>query len=196
MSKELSAEHNDTLKELLNISMGQAADKLARLLNLHVTLTVPAIKLVDKSELDKIEEMEEAYHFTRQSFYGGMSGELVTLLSKKGGRVIAAEMNQLDAQQAEDMPSILVDDCLLDISNILSGASLKGLCQQIELNLKIQPPTIFKPSEQQHRLSEWKTPILMEVDFIIEVAEFQTKTIILFADNGLDQVLVQLDELL
>ncbi|MBF9002746.1 MULTISPECIES: chemotaxis protein CheX [Vibrio] len=193
MMLELNADYQDTLKELLNISMGQAADKLARLLDLHVTLTVPDIKIASKEELDKLQQCESEYHFTRQSFYGGMSGELVTLLSKNGCKQIAADMTH-DESEAED--NVFVDDCLLDISNILSGASLKGLCQQIELNIKIQPPSLFKPSVQTHRFTDWNTSILMEVSFIVEAAQFETKTIIFFANNGLDQVLVQLDDLL
>ncbi|MCA2014573.1 chemotaxis protein CheC [Vibrio tritonius] len=193
MMVELNADYQDTLKELLNISMGQAADKLARLLDLHVTLTVPDIKIASKEELDKLEHLESEYYFTRQSFYGGMSGELVTLLSKKGGKQIASDMTH---DKIDEINNVFIDDCLLDISNILSGASLKGLCQQIELNIKIQPPVLFRPSLQTRPLSEWKTSILMEVAFIIEAAEFDTKTIIFFANNGLDQVLVQLDDLL
>ena len=62
MMVELNADYQDTLKELLNISMGQAADKLARLLDLHVTLTVPDIKIASKEELDKLEHLESEYY--------------------------------------------------------------------------------------------------------------------------------------
>lgn len=191
MNITLNSDHQDTLKEFLNISMGQAADKLARLLNLHVTLTIPSIRLANEAELEKLSLVEAQYYYTRQSFYGGMTGELITLLSKKGGHTVA---KGLQYQDKNELAQEEIFDSLLEISNILSGASLKGVCQQLELNCRVQPPTIFKPSNQPMAIEQWRVFIVMEVAFLIESAEFETKTVICLASEGIDKVIEQLNE--
>ncbi|EIE1178687.1 chemotaxis protein CheC, partial [Vibrio cholerae] len=91
---------------------------------------------------------------------------------------------------------VSIEESILDISNILSGASLKGLCQQIELKTKIQPPVIFDPTHQPLPILQWRLSLIMEINFLVEKASFSAKTIICFADKELDKVFAHLDELL
>ncbi|CSI85082.1 chemotaxis protein CheC [Vibrio cholerae] len=51
MSIVLSADHKDALQEFMNISMGRAASKLATLLNLHVTISVPNIRVATEEDM-------------------------------------------------------------------------------------------------------------------------------------------------
>ncbi|WP_104403086.1 chemotaxis protein CheC [Vibrio penaeicida] len=192
MNSEFTPDHKDALQELMNISMGRAASKLATLIDLHVTLSIPNIRVANDDDLLEIEKLESTHYFTRQSFFGGIDGELITLLSKEGCHKVVLSLNE----ETESASVDLIADSILDVSNILSGASLKGLSQQMELTTKIHSPVIFEPSKQPLPLSDWHLALIMEISFIVEEASFEAKTVVCFADNDLENVIEQLDELM
>ncbi len=192
MNVQLTPDHKDALQELMNISMGRAASKLATLIDLHVTLSIPNIRVANQEDLFDIEELEVTHYFTCQSFFGGIDGELITILSKEGCHKVAVSLNE----DMEHVSPHLVADAILDVSNILSGASLKGLSQQMDLTTKIHSPVIFVPSKQPLPLSDWHLALIMEISFLVEEASFEAKTVVCFADNDLENVLEQLDELI
>jgi chemotaxis protein CheC len=193
MTTVLSADHKDALQEFMNISMGRAANKLATLLSLHVTISVPNIRVATVDDLERLQSHQSDFYYTRQSFFGGMDGELITLMSRQGCQQVVDDLNQA---KGEGVDAISIEESILDISNILSGASLKGLCQQIELKTKIQSPVLFDPELQPLPIVEWKLSLIMEISFSIETASFAAKTVICFADKELERVLVRLDELM
>ncbi|EJN6826850.1 chemotaxis protein CheC [Vibrio cidicii] len=191
MNHAFTPDHEDSLKEFLNISMGKAANKLANLLNLHVTLTVPNISIASHEELNNILKQNQEYYYTQQSFFGQMQGEVLTLLSRKGGKELAKNMWRLEGD--DTLSDNLLADCLLEVSNILSGASIQGLCNQIELKARVQPPVILEPDDFTLPKDKWQHTIILQVSFLIESFEFETKTVICFADSGFSQVIEKLD---
>ncbi|AIS58411.1 MULTISPECIES: chemotaxis protein CheC [Vibrio] len=192
MNPTLSADHEDSLKELLNISMGQAACKLATLLNHPVTLTIPSIDIASPGQLMEMFGDVKANYYTRQPFFGQMSGEVITQLTKQGGHTIASDLLALDDDQVIDSQTL--HDSLLEVSNILSGASLRGLCEQIELDTRTQPPVMYSPARQPIPSNKWQQAIILHVSFLIESASFETKTIICFAEDGFNVIVNRLDE--
>ena len=46
MSVEISEDQRDCYQEITNVAMGQAADRLARLLNVYVILPIPKINII------------------------------------------------------------------------------------------------------------------------------------------------------
>ncbi len=192
MNQILSADHEDSLKELLNISMGQAACKLAMLSNHPVTLTVPSVDLASPERLMEMFGDLDEYYFTRQPFFGQMAGEVITQLTKQGGRTFAGELLALNDEDAMDSQTF--KDCLLEISNILSGASLRGLCEQIQLATRTQPPVMYSPARQPIPKNKWKQALVLHVSFLVESVSFETKTIICFSEDGFNVVVKRLDE--
>lgn len=192
MNHTLSADHEDLLKELLNISMGQAACKLATLLKHPVTLTIPSIDIASPGQLMEMFGDVKKNYYTRQPFFGQMSGEVITQLTKQGGKTIASDLLALEEGQVIDSQAL--NDSLLEVSNILSGASLRGLCEQIELNTRTQPPVMYSPERQPIPSNKWQQAIILHVSFLIESASFETKTIICFAEDGFNSIVNRLDE--
>lgn len=192
MSVQLSSDHQDALQELMNISMGRAAGKLAMLLESHVTLSIPSIWRVSDAELLSLVQNEERCRFTRQSFYGDIDGEVITQLSKKGCDYIVGAMHGKSNVNSAG----LIEESLLDISNILSGASLQGFTKQLDLVTQISPPMLFKPSLQALPIKQWRLALWIEIVFLVDQAEFEARTVVCLADNGLEQMLSHLDQLL
>lgn len=192
MSILLSADHQDVLQELMNISMGRAASKLAVLLGLHVTLTIPSIRKATEDDLLGFASSEDDSYFTRQSFHGDIDGEVLTLLSKKGCDEIVGILQGTK----DNVSDSLIQESLLDISNILSGASLQGFTKQLDLTTQISPPMLFMPSQQVLPVSQWHLALLIEIAFRIEHAKFEAKTVVCLDEHGLEQMLSHLDQLL
>ena len=87
MNNALGDEQRDALQELMNISMGQAANSLARLIEAKITLSIPKISSVTPSEFVAMLSSEGMWH-TRQSFLGSVKGEVVSLQSRLGCEAI------------------------------------------------------------------------------------------------------------
>ena len=65
----LDEEQRDALQELLNISMGQAANSLAQLIETKIDISIPKISAVTPTQLySLLFETEDAF-YTRQSFF-------------------------------------------------------------------------------------------------------------------------------
>lgn len=186
----LTVEHKDLLKELLNISMGRAASKLAIILEKHVTLTIPVVEIASPDKLMDLFGNTDEYYYTRQPFFGDISGEVITRLNRKGCDEIAKSLIGFLSSDK------VIDEFTLDVSNILSGASLRGLCNQININSNTQPPVLYCPENQPLPNKKWKQCIVLHVSFFIEINSFETKTIICFSEDGVELILKRLQEIL
>ena len=51
MTTLINEEQRDCYQEITNVAMGQAADRLARLLNVYVILPIPKVNMISASEL-------------------------------------------------------------------------------------------------------------------------------------------------
>ena len=80
----LNADQQDALQELLNISMGQAANSLAHLIETKIGISIPKIASVTPEQLFSIIGDESGAHYTRQSFLGDVQGEVMSVIDGYG----------------------------------------------------------------------------------------------------------------
>ena len=83
----LNEEQRDALQELMNVAMGQGADRLARLTETFVTLSVPRIHAVDVTNTSLLNQLTIASQpaiITRQSFLGRLRGEVMVCFGDNG----------------------------------------------------------------------------------------------------------------
>ncbi|SBW81814.1 hypothetical protein PVE_R1G3932 [Pseudomonas veronii 1YdBTEX2] len=83
----LTEDQRDALQELMNIAMGQAAERLARLTNTMVTLSVPFIHpLIREQDNLLIPDhlRRSSMIVTRQSFLGELRGEVFVCFGSMG----------------------------------------------------------------------------------------------------------------
>ncbi|WP_462154536.1 chemotaxis protein CheX [Pseudoalteromonas piscicida] len=189
MNMPLSEEQRDGLQELMNISMGQAANSLARLIETKISLSIPEITSVSPNQLNEICNTAHVYR-TRQSFLGEIKGEVINLLSPQGLQEIAELMDYDSPLDDSDL-----NEVLLDLSNILAGACLNGFSSQLELNTSLTMPTIYK-HQLSDDIAEWKTTLVMKIAFIIESIAFDSKVIICLDENSIKTVIQKLNAML
>lgn len=190
MTMLLNELQRDALQELMNISMGQAANALALLIDAKITLSIPKIVVVSASQFHDIFQSEQ-YWFTRQSFMGQVKGEVLTLLAKAGTNTIGDLL---------DYP-VPLDDCsqeelLLELANILAAACLSGFSAQLDLTTKLSMPTMFNASLRQTEPYRWINTLLLEVEFQLEATPFDSRIVICLEGQSVEILLGRLNQLL
>jgi chemotaxis protein CheY-P-specific phosphatase CheC len=201
----LSEDQRDCLQEIVNVAMGQAGDSLARFLEVFINLSVPRIKLVESKALsDTLEEMvgsTDAVSAVRQGFYSaengqGIRGEAIVVFSQTSfeelAELLAYEQEINDAAEKE---------LLLDITNILNGACLTGIAEQIETELSFSAPSILG-----HRVGlkelipekeyAWAKALLVEINYTLENRSFKCSLLLLMPGDAIEVVKSALDSLL
>ncbi len=190
MSLLLSELQRDALQELMNISMGQAANALARLIEAKITLSIPKIIMVSAAEFQQM-FLTEQYWFTRQSFLGGVKGEVLTLLARAGTETIGGLMDYalpLDERSKKEL--------LLELANILAGACLNGFSTQLALHTKLSMPTMFSAELRQADSFRWSSTLLLEVEFQLEGTAFDSRIVICLEGQSVEVLVQKLNELL
>ncbi len=187
----LDEEQRDALQELLNISMGQAANSLAQLIETKIDISIPKISAVTPTQLYSLLFETEGAFYTRQSFLGDVHGEVMSVLSQAGLSEVATLMDYDEPLSKEDIQEIILELC-----NILAGACLAGLSDQLELTTNLNMPTLFLPDKANFDELQWQHSLVMEVQFIIAISSFSMRVVFCLDNESLARMKDTLDELL
>nr|WP_231732025.1 response regulator [Rheinheimera sp. EpRS3] len=189
VTAELGAEMRDVLQELTNVAIGQAGNLLARLLNVFVKLPIPNVNLIEVSELHMAlasVEQESSTSAVCQGFIGGgVSGEALLILNDSSFKDIARLMNYHGAL------TVKVElELLMDIANILIGAVLKGLAEQIDMSFSQGHPVVLgqhAPVSELIRANakRWRKTLAIEVSYGIENYNISCDLLLLFTEDSL-----------
>jgi chemotaxis protein CheC len=176
MNGFLDSDQKDALQEISNIAMGSAASGLATVLESFVRLSIPRISIIETSRLTA--RLGETFpdhpevSAVRQAFYGHMEGEVVVLFGEAG----CNELADLLGHSRETTESVK-EELLLDVSNILIGACMNGMAQQLGFSLSFSPPAILCRAVAVDRVFAGHTPVceqalLIQIDFSLEARSF------------------------
>lgn len=188
-SVELTADMRDILQELTNVAMGQAGDLLARLLNVFVKLPIPNVNLIEVSELHMAlasVEQEASTSAVCQGFIGGgVSGEALLLLTDSSFKDIARLMNYHG-----ELTVKIELELLMDIANILIGAVLKGLAEQIDMSFSQGHPVVLGQHVAVSDLiksnaKRWRKTLAIELSYGIENYDISCDLLLLFTEDSL-----------
>lgn len=179
----------DTYQEVANVAMGQAADLLARLLDVFVVLPIPKVNELEYSELQMLltdTARDENVSVICQGFIGfGIAGEALLLFNDSSVDDIA-QLMRYDSKSGETFELEL----LMDISSILIGACLNGIAQQLDIQFSQGHPIVLGQhvnvkdllkSEQQ----PWNKTLAIEINYAIEGRNINCDLLLLFTEDSL-----------
>ena len=89
-----------------------------------------------------------------------------------------------------------IQEIILELCNILAGACLAGLSDQLELTTNLNMPTLFLPDKANFDELQWQHSLVMEVQFIIAISSFSMRVVFCLDDESLARMKDTLDELL
>jgi len=175
---DLTEEQKEVLQELVNIGMGLAGDSLARILKTFVELSIPRISLIHVDSLNKeISNLvgdKALVTAVRQAFFSYWRGEAIIVYDQNGCNELASLMGY-----SEDLDKNAEVELLLDVGNVIVGACLNGIAEQLGVDVNFSPPsvvatnipvdTLFDPKKMN-----WKHTLLIEVNFGLENMRFKS----------------------
>lgn len=183
---------HDHLQEMANVAMGQAADLLARLLDVFIQLPVPKVSMVARSELSMALEAagsQDTYSAVCQGFTGsGLAGEALLMFSDSSFEDMAKLLNY----ESDDGPSMEVE-VLMDMSSIMFGAFLKGLGEQMDIHLGLGHPTVLGQHQHiahlvEHHSRKPEQLLAIEINYAAEGYAIDCDLMILFTEDSLPKL--------
>ncbi len=195
----LTEDQRDALQELTNIAMGQAGSSLAMLLDEFVDLSIPRIRVVELTSLppalaELIGRTAEV-SAVRQSFQGYLRGEAIVIFGEPGSRALA-DLLGYDAHLGEGTATEL----LLDVANVLTGACLGGMMEQIRAitedtaaELSFSMPSVMARQVSPQQLIDptrvsWSHSLLLEVNFTLKSRNFVAHLVMLMPEAGIARI--------
>ena len=202
----ITEDQRDCLQEVVNVAMGQAGDSLARFLEVFINLSVPRIRLVHQKDLNaELETMVGGADIpvsgVSQGFYQldtgtGIRGEAIVVFTDSSFKELA-DLLAYD----QDLTDEAEKELLLDITNILNGACLNGVGEQMEAELGFSPPTIMGQHVGVSDLMKldnpsWDHALLVEISYTLEDRSFSCSMFLLMPGDSIQVVKSELDRLL
>lgn len=185
----LSNDLRDVFQELSNVAMGQAGDLLARLLNVFVKLPIPNVNVIEVSELHmaiaSVEQKENTSAVCQGFIGGGVAGEALLILNDSSF-VDIARLMQYDGELTTKVELEL----LMDIANILIGAVLKGLAEQIDMTFSQGHPVVLGQHAPVSELIKanarrWRRTLGIEISYGIENYNISCDLLLLFTEDSI-----------
>ncbi|WP_413698484.1 response regulator [Psychromonas sp. KJ10-10] len=180
----------DALQEVSNIAMGRAGDLLARLLDVFVLLPIPNVNTLETSELhmaiSSIANNDNASAVSQGFISSGISGEALIIFHDSSFKDMAKLLkynNEVDDQ--------IEIEVMNDISNILIGAFLNGLSQQLDIHFSQGQPNVLGqhcPISEliSSRQTHWQKTLAIEVNYAIENYDIKCDLLLLFTEDSID----------
>lgn len=157
---------DDCLREVANIAMGQAADKLARLFNAFIHLPIPQVATLTSGELGMaLAGLSGSHQLTvSQGFVArGLLGEAILSIDADSIENFRQLIQHQNANNLAD-----TNGPILDAATILTGAFVNGLGKLLDLTFSKSQPVILT-LENQSAQTRNAANCLMENTLAIEI---------------------------
>lgn len=177
-------------QEIANVAMGRAADLLAKLLNSFVVMPIPVVNMIEVSELRMaIQQVDDndTVSGVCQGFIGaGIAGEALLIFNESSYEDIAGLI-----QYVGEIDEAVQVELLMDIANILIGACLKGVAEQLDINFSQGHPIVLGRHVKVDDLltrnaSRWSKTLTIEMGFKIEDKNINCDLLLLFTEDSIE----------
>lgn len=190
----------DALKELINIGVGKAASMLNELINAHIVLQVPLLKIFSLYDLDKefgdmVNQPLSAVHLKFKGSFSGTSSlvfppesaiKLLELLT--GSEEIGEDFDNLKTGTLMEVGNILLNGVMGSLSNILG--------KSIEYTIPAYIEGDIHNLLDSSNINGDMTVLLVRTRFHVETHDIMGDIILLFEVVAFNNLLKTLDQIL
>jgi chemotaxis protein CheY-P-specific phosphatase CheC len=189
---EIKTDLRDVYREIANVAMGRAADFLARLLGAFVIMPIPNVNTLEVGELRMaLDHIDDGGNVSAvcQGFIGsGIAGEALLIFNESSFKDMA-ELLKFEGKIDESVEMEL----LMDISNVLIGACLKGIVDQLDITLSQGHPMILGRHVKVGELlranaMRWKQTFTIEMGYQIENHHITCDLLLLFTEDSMNDM--------
>ncbi|MDO3385696.1 histidine kinase [Gilvimarinus sp. SDUM040013] len=198
----LNEDQRDCLQEIANVAMGQSADRLARLLDVFVVLSIPNVSILNPNDivmtlqsLQSLDEGQDKLTGVCQGFIGdGIAGEALLIFNGTDYRDLAQLLKYDDTKENRS-------EILMDTTNVLGGACLHSLAQQLDTHFSLGPPTLLGehydiPELLKKREISWNSALVVEINYTIEDHRVNCDLLLVISENCINGLVQKLNYLL
>ncbi len=188
----LTEQQRDALQEIANLAMGQAATRLACLLDTFIELSVPRVRVVRVEEaaqtLREMTGIDERVTAVRQGFRSDITGEALVICRSSGVGNLCALVNDPYIQLAYE--SVSQTELMFEIANVLTGACVSSIMNQLDRTPIFSAPGLLGKEIAledvfQADVLAWKIALLLEVNFALEDQTFRAHLVMLMAEDSI-----------
>lgn len=197
---ELDADQRDCLQEISNVAMGQAADHLARLLNEFVILSIPHVEIFSSSDitmaLQGLQGSRSVSGVCQGFLGGGLAGEAMLIFNDSSFTALATLFNY-----EEDIDAQAEHELLMDTTNVLTGACLKGIAEQLDIEFSYGPPVLLGQHLCIDELLEntqnnWKQTLVIEINYRVENFDVNCDLLLILTEESVHRLMKKIDYLI
>ena len=137
----LTGEHLDTLTELLNVGVGRAADVLNQMIEAHVTLSVPSVRVVEPGDLvdQFFVDPKERLSSVCMEFAGGFAGATSMVFTMPCAVNLVEALTGERAEGSNEMDSMRMAT-LIEVGNILINGVMGSIANILDTHIEYQVP--------------------------------------------------------
>jgi len=199
----LTEDQRDALQEVANLAMGQAATRLARLLDSFIELSVPRVRVVAVSEaaqaLREMTGIEDLVSAVRQGFRSDIKGEALVICRSDSVDDLCALVSDPYSRSAYE--SVSQKELMFDVANVLTGACVSCILDQLGRTPVFSAPGLLGDAMTldevfQPGVLQWEVALLVEVNFTLEDQSFRAHLVMLMAEESIRHMNDALDALL
>jgi chemotaxis protein CheC len=199
----LNEDQRDALQEVANLAMGQAATRLAQLLDAFIELSVPRVQVVKVAAaaqaLREMTGIQESVSAVRQSFRSDIKGEALVICRSGSIEQLCALVNDPYPRSAYE--KISQQELIFDVANVLTGACVSCILDQLGRTPVFSPPGLLGEAMSlddvfQPGVLAWEVALLVEVNFALEDQSFRAHLVMLMAEESIRHMNHALDALL
>lgn len=194
----LTSSQMDTIKEIINIGVGKAANLLNSLISSHIDLKVPELKVITIKELitEVQQDHGEVLSAVSLPFSGGFSGIAKLIFpTESAGTLVSVFIDEEDGNNDLDTLKI---GTLSEIGNIVLNSLLGTISNFLNINLNYTPPNYLE-SEISDLLYSAKTSITeaclyARTNFLIRTLEISGDFVLIFELGSLNKLIEMIDQ--
>lgn len=182
----------DVYRELVNVAMGRAGESLAKLLNQFIDLPIPNVNLIESNEIQmavaEINANDSVSAVSKGFISSGISGEALVIFSDANVDNMVKLLNY-----EQDSSEQLQVEALMDISNIIIGACLKALAEQLQVSFNHTSPIILGRHCGMHdligkNLSRWDKVMAIEIAYAIKDKDISFDLLLLLPGKAMEHI--------
>ncbi|WP_032095663.1 MULTISPECIES: response regulator [unclassified Alteromonas] len=187
----------DAYREMVNVAMGRAGEDLAKLLGEFIDLPIPNVNLIESNELSMavadINRSDRVSAVSKGFVSEGISGEALVIFNDTKSQNIVELLKYAPSASSENLEL----EALMDVSNILIGACLNGLSEQLAVAFSHTHPVLLGQHQGLSTLlsdnvHQWGKVMAVEIGYAIKAKDISFDLLLLFPGDAMNQIYARL----
>ena len=202
---ELTADQMDALKELINIGVGKAADVLNQMIECHIQLQVPFIKIVTVASLPSAREVsgfgEDRLAAVRLGFKGPFRGTAALVFPTDSASKLIAVLVGDEPDTSDDLDSVRVGT-LTEVGNIVINGVMGSIGNVLNKRIDYAVPNFIEDtidhvvSGNSNNSNASDTVLLAQTRFTVEQLQIDGNIMMFFEVGSFDALIGAIEEMI